>query len=277
MLKVEGNPNIDLSAVQDPNVRYKVEWVRIDDPDATLPDDHGPVRGAPPDHHQRPGPGPRGLAGLGKGVGPLQPARGRGLRRQGHLLLLDPGRRGARGSRHLHAAGDGLRQGQRADLGLQHSHETLKPVYQSTGGQPQVPPNLPPEVLDFPDNVTTTKKGTIILCEDNTNLNFVRGLTRKGELFDLALNQIMTPSNRTGRRVRRGHLQPRLLDALRQHPGQQRHELRHLGSLAQGLTPTGNPSVAWLASVARPRRWITIEPWRSGRPRPACPPPWGST
>ena len=49
--------------------------------------------------------------------------------------------------------------------------------------------------LDFPDNVTTSKRGTLILCEDNTEDNFIRGLTRNGRLFDIALNRLVS---RTG-------------------------------------------------------------------------------
>ncbi|MGH8966498.1 MAG: alkaline phosphatase PhoX, partial [Actinomycetes bacterium] len=44
--------------------------------------------------------------------------------------------------------------------------------------------------LDFPDNVTTSPRGTLVLCEDNTENNFLRGLTPDGELFDIALNRL---------------------------------------------------------------------------------------
>ena len=51
------------------------------------------------------------------------------------------------------------------------------------------------EVLDFPDNVTTSARGTLVVCEDGGNFNFLRGLTRKGELFDIAQNKIATQLN----------------------------------------------------------------------------------
>ena len=68
--------------------------------------------------------------------------------------------------------------------------QQLRLVYQSPG----------PDVLDFPDNVTTSPRGTLILCEDNTNDNYLRGLTRKGELFDVALNRLVsiTGADRSG-------------------------------------------------------------------------------
>jgi secreted PhoX family phosphatase len=46
------------------------------------------------------------------------------------------------------------------------------------------------DVLDFPDNVTTSARGTLVVCEDGANFNFLRGLTRRGRLFDIAQNKI---------------------------------------------------------------------------------------
>ena len=198
VLKVEGKPNIDLSAVQDPNVRYEVEWVRIDDPDASFPMTTDPAGAPLPTTTNDQALVYVGSQGWAKGSARFSRLEGASYddkfiyfcSTQGAGAPEDPDISTPR------ATGYGKGSGQ--IWAYNTRNETLRVVYQSTGGQPQVPPNLPPEVLDFPDNVTTTKKGTIILCEDNTNLNFVRGLTRKGELFDLALNQIMTPSNRTG-------------------------------------------------------------------------------
>jgi uncharacterized protein len=65
---------------------------------------------------------------------------------------------------------------------------TLSLVYQSPG----------PDVLDFPDNVTTSPRGTLVVCEDNINDNYLRGLTPHGELFDIALNRL-TGSTGTNR------------------------------------------------------------------------------
>ena len=46
------------------------------------------------------------------------------------------------------------------------------------------------QVLDLPDNVTTSKHGTLVICEDNVNDNYIRGLSRRGQLFDIALNRL---------------------------------------------------------------------------------------
>jgi uncharacterized protein len=45
--------------------------------------------------------------------------------------------------------------------------------------------------LDLPDNITArSDRGTIVLCEDGPAPNYIRGLTRDAELFDIALNQL---------------------------------------------------------------------------------------
>jgi uncharacterized protein len=56
-----------------------------------------------------------------------------------------------------------------------------------------------PDTLDFPDNVTTSKRGTLVLCEDNINDNFVRALSPNGKLWDIALNRLVssTGANRS--------------------------------------------------------------------------------
>jgi secreted PhoX family phosphatase len=58
---------------------------------------------------------------------------------------------------------------------------TLRLAYQSSG----------PDVLDLPDNVTVRRRGgALVLCEDGTNGNFLRGLTPSGRLFDIAKNNL---------------------------------------------------------------------------------------
>ena len=98
------------------------------------------------------------------------------------------------------------------------------------------------QVLDFPDNITVSRRGTLVLCEDNTEDNYVRGLSRGGQLLDIALNRL---AGRTGRRVRRVDLQPRRAHPVRQHPGQPRHDVRDLGTLAadRGLSAAGAPGI----------------------------------
>jgi secreted PhoX family phosphatase len=44
------------------------------------------------------------------------------------------------------------------------------------------------EILDYPDNVTVSPRGGIVICEDGGGEQFLRGLTPSGEIFDFARN-----------------------------------------------------------------------------------------
>lgn len=48
--------------------------------------------------------------------------------------------------------------------------------------------------LDLPDNVVASKRGSLVLCEDGSGDNFLRGLTPGGQLFDFARNADPTQS-----------------------------------------------------------------------------------
>ena len=44
------------------------------------------------------------------------------------------------------------------------------------------------DVLDYPDNITVSPRGGIVMCEDGSGEQFIRGLTRDGRIFDFARN-----------------------------------------------------------------------------------------
>ena len=46
--------------------------------------------------------------------------------------------------------------------------------------------------FDFPDNITTSADGTLVVCEDSTVDNYIRGLSRRGQLWDIALNRLVS-------------------------------------------------------------------------------------
>ena len=50
--------------------------------------------------------------------------------------------------------------------------------------------------FDFPDNITTSADGTLVVCEDSTIDNYIRGLSRGGQLWDIALNRLGQPARR---------------------------------------------------------------------------------
>jgi hypothetical protein len=43
-------------------------------------------------------------------------------------------------------------------------------------------------VLDSPDNITVSPRGGLVLCEDGSGDQWIRGLTRSGRIFDFAFN-----------------------------------------------------------------------------------------
>lgn len=47
-----------------------------------------------------------------------------------------------------------------------------------------------PTCLDGPDNLTVSRRGGILICEDGDGEQYLRGLTREGKVFDFALNLI---------------------------------------------------------------------------------------
>ena len=55
------------------------------------------------------------------------------------------------------------------------------------GGCGQTPGKM---ALDLPDNITVSRRGTLVVCEDSTVDNYVRGLSRGGQLWDIALNRL---------------------------------------------------------------------------------------
>ena len=54
------------------------------------------------------------------------------------------------------------------------------------------------DVLDMPDNICVSPRGGIVLCEDGTADQFVRGLTVDGRIFSFAKNNVVLAEERNG-------------------------------------------------------------------------------
>jgi secreted PhoX family phosphatase len=173
MLKVAGVDQAHLEANQVAGATYPVEWVDIADPNPQFP--YTPGQTAPTTNDvaltyvgdQGRAQGAAGFSRLegqvfDRGVVYFTSTQGGGAAETGPELI----------------AGYGNGTGQ--VWAYRPADQTLTCVFQS-------PSNA---VLDFPDNVTTSSRGTVILCEDSSGDNFVRGLSRKGQLFDIALNRM---------------------------------------------------------------------------------------
>ncbi len=173
MLKVRGVDNAHLEAQQVNGTTYDVEWVDIPEPDVEY--DHTPGQTAPtPNNTALTHVSSQGWA---QGAAFFSRLEGQAYD-DGVVYFTSTQGGGAAEPGNADPAGFGNGSGQVWAYDVKRQELTV--LFQSPG----------PLVLDLPDNVTTSKHGTLVVCEDNVNDNFVRGLTRKGELFDIALNRL---------------------------------------------------------------------------------------
>jgi secreted PhoX family phosphatase len=177
MLAVDGVSNADLAATQPRNARYGVHWVDIDDPAPSFP--FVPGQTAPTTNNQALQ--HVGAQGFAQGAARFSRLEGAVYDNNVVYFCSTQGGGPAEPSNSDTVQGWGNGSGQ---IWAYHTRsERLSLVFQSPG----------PDVLDFPDNVTTRGRGnTLVLCEDNVNDNFLRGLSHSGRLFDIALNRLVS-------------------------------------------------------------------------------------
>ncbi len=180
MLAVTGVPNAHLEGVNEVGATFDVSWVRIEDPDPTFP----MVDGRPTTTNDQ---AIHAVAKQGwldadhptayfgrlegaiydRGVVYFTATQGGGPAEEG----FDPNDPEPRGG-----FGNGRGQIWAYHVGARR----LELVYVSPGA----------DVLDFPDNITTSPRGTLVICEDGDEGNWLRGLGTDGRLFDIARNMI---------------------------------------------------------------------------------------
>ena len=162
-----GPVTTNLSNDQDVGVTYRTAWIDIEDPDPFI------APGTPNDPATatlfRDQAEPQGAA---------QFSRLEGIDHFGRRIYLVstegggpfPGGNGSAGF------GDGWGQVWVYDINA----ETLTLLFESPAQA----------VLDLPDNITISpRRKSVLLCEDSSGDNFLRGLTQDGLLFDFALNR----------------------------------------------------------------------------------------
>lgn len=175
MLKVVGQGNADLARHQQPGTSYRVEWVEIDEPyfDGGPP----PVGGTPSVTNDE---GLQFVSGQGLAKGAAKFSRLEGTVYDHGWVYFTSTQGGLDTALTQPDSTNGFGKGFGQIWGYEIHRRRLHLLFES--------PNR--DVLDFPDNVTTSPRGTIVICEDHDQLNFLRGLTRHGELFDIAQNVI---------------------------------------------------------------------------------------
>ena len=176
MLAVKDQPNVDLAAGQPQRATYRVEWVDIDDPAPTFP--YTPGQTAPTANDRA----LNHVGNQGRARGAAYFSRLEGAAYDNGVVYFCSTQGGGPAEGSLGPIADGYGNGHGQVWAYHAGAGILQLLYQSPGA----------DVLDFPDNVTTSPQGTLVVCEDNVNDNYLRGLTRGGQLFDIALNRLVS-------------------------------------------------------------------------------------
>lgn len=150
MLALRGRPQYDTAAGQTVGNTFDVTWVDIDEPD--------PPEGADTD----------AVFEQGWARGGARFRRLEGCWAEGGRVYFDC------------TTGGDARAGQIWEYVPDEAGEgTLRLLFESPGS----------DVLDHPDNICMSPRGSLVLCEDGVEPHlFLRGLTPDGALFDLAQN-----------------------------------------------------------------------------------------
>ena len=150
MLAIDGRPNYDTGTGQTIGTPLPVRWVEIPDPD--------PREG---------GSNPTAIFDQGFARGAARFARLEGCW-YGDASI------------YFHATNGG-------DAGVGQVWR-YRPTAASRGELSLVFESPSRDVLDYPDNITVSPRGGIVICEDGEGEQFLRGLTPEGAIFDLGKN-----------------------------------------------------------------------------------------
>ena len=177
MLKVKGVDQAELSLHQANGTTYDVEWVEIDEP---WFDFGRPPAGATEALHTN----DEAISfvsnqGLAKGAARFSRLEGAVFDQGWVFWTSTQGGATLAGEEAPSGYGDGFGQIWGYDIRARRLHM----LYESPSR----------EVLDFPDNVTMSRRNTLVVCEDGGEGNYLRGLTRGGRLFDIARNNLPEP------------------------------------------------------------------------------------
>jgi secreted PhoX family phosphatase len=174
MLKVRGTWNADLASAQPRGATYGVRWVDIDDPAPEFP--YTPGEPATTTNDQA----LTYVGNQGRAQGAAHFSRLEGQVYDDGVVYFTSTQGGGTPEPGPSDPVQGYGNGYGQVWAYDTRSERLRLVYESPG----------PDVLDFPDNITTSKHGTLVLCEDSTGDNYLRGLTTRGRLSDIALNRL---------------------------------------------------------------------------------------
>ena len=174
MLRVVGSPNAHLEATQTRGVSYPIDWVDIDDPNPSFA--YTPGSPAPTSNNDA----LVYVGNQGRSLGAAHFSRLEGASfTKGEIYFTSTQGGGAAETGPDTVGGYGNGAGQVWSYDPKHARLTCR--YQSTSTA----------ALELPDNITSRNdRGSIVICEDGPVENYIRRLSRDGELLDIALNQL---------------------------------------------------------------------------------------
>jgi len=180
MLAVKGRPNAHLEAHQPRRATYRVTWVDIEDPDPTFP--YTPGEPAPTTNNEA----INYVANQGRALGAAGFSRLEGQVYDNNVVYFTATQGGGEEEGDSDTV-SGYGNGNGQVWAYHCRSQRLQLIYQAP-----VDDALANETFDFPDNITTSARGTLVVCEDSSVDNYIRGLSKGGQLWDIALNRLVS-------------------------------------------------------------------------------------
>jgi len=174
MLAVAGRPNAHLEGTQRRRATYDVEWVDIEDAAPSFPYTPGVVAPTTNDEALT----YVGRQGFEQGAAFF--SRLEGSAYDEGVVYFCSTQGGLEAETEFGPISNGYGNGFGQIWAYRTRTQELQLIFES-------PDRL---TLDLPDNVTTSARGTLVLCEDSDQDNYLRGLSRGGQLWDIALNRL---------------------------------------------------------------------------------------
>ena len=181
MLAIKGEPNAHLEARQPKRATYRVTWVDIDDPDPTF------APGTTNDEALV------AVGAQGRAQGAALFSRLEGQVYDNGVIYFTSTQGGGEAEQDLGQPDDdddntsGFGKGNGQVWAYDTRSQRLQVLYQAPVDDAEAN-----QTFDFPDNITTSKRGTLVVCEDSSVDNYIRGLSRGGQLWDIALNRLVS-------------------------------------------------------------------------------------
>ncbi len=173
MLKVKGTGNAHLEASHERGTTYDVEWVPIEEPD--FEGSYDPATGTGTTNDE----GLVHVSSQGWAQGAAYFSRLEGQACEDGVVFFTSTQGGGPAETVMQDSVDGWGNGRGQVWAYDTRAQKLTMVYESPS----------PDTLDFPDNVTT-RNGTVVICEDGADDNYIRALRPDGELVNIAWNQL---------------------------------------------------------------------------------------